>query len=323
MTWLGEPEPPIDLEFEGIAPPEGVDLPKGDKLLGLCERGNPRGFIEYPAESPVFFIKHGLAVYWNEVLAQDMAYRELRKLGSSVRVPGILYACRTMQRAVIVMEYIQGKTVEQLLEECKDDEAEAERVRGIVVHCLNDLIRIPVAAGSRPAAIDGGRIRHDVFDCRQASRHYENVNQLEEHINYPLVKDLEREPMIFLQDDWFPANFMRDADGHPVAIDFSETSILPSSFAKFLLWDNRFGITIRGRVDIPVTEGVDNTMALLHISGLINMGAGSFARFGYRVAGGDRETQVRMNESIRTAASNAVDAEAGTTTVASIGSSST
>ncbi|ERT02864.1 hypothetical protein HMPREF1624_01167 [Sporothrix schenckii ATCC 58251] len=305
MTWLGELEPPIDLEFEGIAPPEGVDLPKGDKLLSLCERGNPRGFIEYPAESPVFFIKHGLAVYWNEVLAQDMAYRELRKLGSSVRVPGIFYACRTMQRA------------------CKDDEAEAERVRGIVVHCLNDLIRIPVAAGSRPAAIDGGRIRHDVFDCRVASRHYENVNQLEEHINYPLVKDLEREPMIFLQEDWFPANFMRDADGRPVAIDFSETSILPSSFAKFLLWDNRFGITIRGRVDIPVTEGVDNTMALLHISGLINMGARSFSEFGYRVAGGDRETQVRMNESIRTAASNAVDAEAGTSTVASIGSSST
>lgn len=184
MTWLDEPEHPIFKEFVGIAPPPGVHLPTGNELLGLCSREPPRGYIEYPAESPVFFIKFGWSVYWNEVVAQDKAYCELRNLGSSVRVPSIFYACQTEERVVIVMECIHGKTVEQLLKDCKDNEVETERMRGIVAHCLSELIRIPVAAGSRPAAVDSSKIRHDVFDMNEAPRHYENADQLEKHINY-------------------------------------------------------------------------------------------------------------------------------------------
>lgn len=111
--------------------------------------------------------------------------------------------------------------------------------------------------------------------------------------------------MIFLQSDWFPANFMIDSEGRPVAIDFSEANTLPSSFATYLLWENRLGFDVKGRVTIPTTEGVDNTEALLGISGMITMGSGSFARFGHRVTGGDRETQQRIEESIK----NAVDTD--------------
>ena len=184
MTWLDDPEHPIVKEFVGIAPPPGVHLPTGNELLGLCSREPSRGYIEYPLEPSVFFIKFGWSVYWNGVVAQAKAYRELRKLGSSVRVPGIFYACQTEERVVIVMEYIHGKTVEQRLKDDKDDEVETEKSRGIVAHCLSEFIRIPVAAGSRPVAVDGSITRHDVFDMNEAPRHYENVDQLEEHINY-------------------------------------------------------------------------------------------------------------------------------------------
>lgn len=48
-------------------------------------------------------------------------------------------------------------------------------------------------------------------------------------------------------------------------------------------------------VYVPVTEGVDNTKALLQVSGPIVMGSYSFSKLGKRLPGGDQETQNRIN----------------------------
>lgn len=111
------------------------------------------------------------------------------------------------------------------------------------------------------------------------------------------VCDLSREPMVFCQSDLFPGNFMIE-DGRVTVIDLSDVSILPSSFAKFSLYDNRLGFDLTELVYIPVTEGVDNTFALLAASGPMVMGPGFFARLGRGLPGGDVESQNRLAEMI-------------------------
>lgn len=49
--------------------------------------------LAYPPDAPVFWIKYGHSVIWNEVIAQAMAHEELRRLGSPVRAPAVFYAC--------------------------------------------------------------------------------------------------------------------------------------------------------------------------------------------------------------------------------------
>lgn len=92
---------------------------------------------------------------------------------------------------------------------------------------------------------------------------------------------------------------MIDTNHRLTAIDFSDASILPSSFAKHALADHRLGFDIRQWVYIPVTGGVDNTTALWAVSGPMVMGSYSFARLGRGLPGGDKETQDRINRSLQ------------------------
>ena len=172
----------LDKEFVGIPPPHNAHCPTINELLDLCVNEHPRKGIASPSESPVFWVKYGQAVYWNEVVAQDMAYHELRRLGSPVRAPAVFYAFQYDYRVFIVMKYIHGNTVSKRLEESQNH-AEKEDIIDQVVLSLTELHRIPIPSGSRPAAVDGGYIRHALFDEQEAPRHYENVEQLELHLN--------------------------------------------------------------------------------------------------------------------------------------------
>lgn len=65
--------------------------------------------------------------------------------------------------------------------------------------------------------------------------YWEHSQFLEKTKRKVRVEHLSREPMIFCQSDWLPDNFIIDSDGRITAIDFSDASILPSSFAKYML----------------------------------------------------------------------------------------
>lgn len=104
--------------------------------------------------------------------------------------------------------------------------------------------------------------------------------------------------MVFHHSDLYPDNFIIADNGEITVIDFSDTSVLPSSFAKYSLTENRLGFAIKGRVYIPVTEGVDNTFPLLAAFGPMVMGSYSFAMMGKRTPGGDMETQNKIRESL-------------------------
>lgn len=92
-----------------------------------------------------------------------------------MRAPAVFYAFRYKSTVYIVMEYIPGRTARKCIEEAKT-EAEKEHVMNQVGLSLSELHRIPIASGSRPAAINGGRIRHELFDEQEAPRHYETSN---------------------------------------------------------------------------------------------------------------------------------------------------
>jgi hypothetical protein len=183
-------------EYRGLKPPPSVYLPTPAELISLCTKGGQRGYrmgFAYPPENPVLWIKSGSSVVWNEISAQVMAYYELQRLGSSVRVPSIYYACEmgvpgvlydvdVNYESYIVMEYVTGKTAAQWLKSIEDT-AGKERIYRLVGATLQALYHIPVPPGVRPAAIDGGRIRNVFFDDEQAPRHYQTINQLEQHLN--------------------------------------------------------------------------------------------------------------------------------------------
>lgn len=180
MEW-----PKLTNPFVGIPPPPGVHVPQREELLGsICVADEPRGGFPYPPEAPTFWIKYGYAVYWNEVCAQTVAYNGFRQLGSLVRAPGVYYAFYEYPKTYIVMEYIPGKTAGQCSKEAQDEEGR-EMVCRSIAFALSELHRIPIPEEHRlrPAAISGGKMRHSLFDDLVASRHYENVQQLEDHIN--------------------------------------------------------------------------------------------------------------------------------------------
>ncbi|OIW30066.1 hypothetical protein CONLIGDRAFT_356658 [Coniochaeta ligniaria NRRL 30616] len=297
-------------EYVGIPPPPNTDLPTAHELLDLCDLKPPRGSITLPtgSESPVFWVKYGRAVYWNEVVAQAMAHCELPRLGSPVRAPAVYYACTYKSTTFIVMEHIPGKTSRQRLREAKS-KAEEEHVIDLVALSLSELHRIPIPSGSRPAAVDGGRVRHALFSDREAPRHYENVDQIEIHFNEYFewlkvvakrseqrITNLSLEPMVFCHSDLWADNFMIDDTGRAVVIDFDDVSILPSSFAKCALQDNnrRLGFDVSQRVWVPTAEGVDNTQALATVEGRMPIASAFLYRVGQRLPGGDQETQERI-----------------------------
>ncbi|KFZ14334.1 hypothetical protein V501_03289 [Pseudogymnoascus sp. VKM F-4519 (FW-2642)] len=305
MEW-----PAFTNPYIGIEPPPGVHVPQREELLGsICAERSPRSGFPYLPEAPTFWIKYGFAVYWNEVCGQIVAYNGLRQLGSSVRAPGIYYAFKEEMNTYIVMEYIPGKTAGQCSEESQD-EAGREKVCRSIAFAISELHRITIPEESRlrPAAISGGMIRHAIFDDLEASRHYENVQQLEDHINAFLkltrresrVHDLVRETMVFCQSDHYHENFMIDADDRVTAIDFADSSIVPSSLAKYAAVSvgYRLHFDFRQWVEVLATEGIDNTMAMAAVSGAIVMGSNSFYKLGRRLPGGDDETQNRINQAL-------------------------
>jgi hypothetical protein len=161
------------------APP---GLPDCDDIVSQIDFNSPRGWFAYPSEvSPVCWVKHGNSVYWNEVLSQDMANVGLAAIGSDVRAPAVYFAFQYESTTIIVMEYIEGRTVEDAWPGA-DDTERAKIVDG-VAGALRALIQIPIGASRVPSAIDGGLIRHRMFSDQLAPRHYENVEQLQEHIN--------------------------------------------------------------------------------------------------------------------------------------------
>ncbi|KAG8407743.1 hypothetical protein J3459_018377 [Metarhizium acridum] len=296
-------------EWHGSALPSHVTipLPSPAELVRLCTKSHPLGYtigMPYPdADSPVFWIKYRSKLVWNELAAQKMAHDGLRELNSPVKAPAVYYGCQVtvhkddahawQSRTYFVMEYISGKTAAQRLEEATDDATKDDIYKQIAL-ALSELHRIPVPQDSRPAAVNGETIRHVLFYDNEASIHYRNVTELEEHFNAFLtltkrkhrVKNLAQEPMVFCYSDIWLGNFILDDEGRITVVDFEDASILPSSFSKLVLagtWE-KIDRDIRHMVVVPQAKDIDNTRALVAISYPIQV-CGGFANAGRKILG--------------------------------------
>ncbi|KAK2740556.1 hypothetical protein FQN57_006060 [Myotisia sp. PD_48] len=154
-----DPDLPILNEYK--APDLPNDIPTGRELLNLCTEVDGymhRSCQPFPRDNPKYWLKYGQSVCWHEVPAHNMAYHGLQ-------------------------EIVLGKTGAQLLEEAKDEASKAVIYRKMS-YALQELTRIPVPQDSPPVATDGGLFRHMMFwDTGMSDRHYQNVDQLEQHLN--------------------------------------------------------------------------------------------------------------------------------------------
>lgn len=93
--------------------------------------------------------------------------------------------------------------------------------------------------------------------------------------------------MVFCYSDVWLGNFIIDDDGRIAVIDFSEASILPSSFSKYAVaWRQpQIKCDISHLVVTPTTDGVDNTSALLAATAPMVMSSSSFVTSGRRLLG--------------------------------------
>lgn len=177
-----------------------VPLPTAAELVSLYKETNRHGYtigVPYPpgTEPPVFWIKYGPSIVWNELAAQKTAHDGLRSLESEIKIPAIYYGCQVAipykddpngwpaHRTYVVMEYVPGRTAAKLLQDAIGDNAMEDSIYAKIAFALSELHRIRVAQDSRPAAVNGGRIRHELFDDNQASLHYRNISELEQHLD--------------------------------------------------------------------------------------------------------------------------------------------
>lgn len=92
--------------------------------------------------------------------------------------------------------------------------------------------------------------------------------------------------MIYCYGDIWPENFILDLDhGLITIIDFGIVSILPSSFARYALQIRRFETDLEDFINIPSTDGVDNTGALWSAGACMVQGSSSFGPCGRRILG--------------------------------------
>lgn len=153
-------------EYHGAPVPPGVQLRQPVDLVRMCTAVHPENQchnmgLAYPAEAPVFWIKYGYSIVWNELQAQAMAHDGLVRIGSSVRAPKVFYACYLTipltpplhdfpgdcdRKAYVVMEYVPGKTAGKLLAET-DDAHERDLIYGSIGLAMSELARIPIPDG--------------------------------------------------------------------------------------------------------------------------------------------------------------------------------
>lgn len=108
------------------------------------------------------------------------------------------------------------------------------------------------------------------------------------------IKNLALEPLVFCYSDIWPDNFLIDND-NTIVVDFADVSILPSSFSKFALKTatSKMKCDMTHLVIIPMTDGVDNTPALLDVYSLMSMGSSSFATSGRRLLGDEKNQDIK------------------------------
>lgn len=100
-----------------------------------------------------------------------------------IRIPEVY---RTLQKGdwfYIVMEYIPGKTLQQLADQEDWGESRQKALTISIARAVRLLMSIPVPAGQTPGPVGGGQIRYPLFKDDTSFCNYSSVDELEKHLN--------------------------------------------------------------------------------------------------------------------------------------------
>lgn len=144
------------------------------------------GFV-FPPKQPVAHVKFGLIPdLMAELRNHEYAFKALRDMPPNqtrgILIPEIYRTFENGKRFFIVMEYVPGKTLAQLVEELGWASQQTTRSNSIA-RAIRLLMSIKPPPGQKPGPVGGGRIRHPLFKDDTSYCEYSSVDELEAHLN--------------------------------------------------------------------------------------------------------------------------------------------
>lgn len=159
--------------------------------------GVANGFTYPPASNqPSFFVKYtdseNKSLLEPERRNQEFAFNTLRSLQQTappqrkllVLAPEIFRAFEHRDYYYLVMEFVPGKTMEDLFAEETPETSQGDRAT-LYQHVADaiQLLSVKAPPGARPGPVGGGILRHPIFSDSQAEVPYRDVEMLEKHLN--------------------------------------------------------------------------------------------------------------------------------------------
>ena len=169
-------------------------LPQDEEIVKACNEqshvdgsGYGNRCAVYPLSAPQLFIKYGYDDdgISEEARNQRFAYEALRGMPkqdtAGIRIPTIYHVFSSNKKEYIVMEYVQGKTIRQLLDKESVD-TRLQECYTQVAQAIKLFLSIPILTAI-PGPVGGGIIRHPLFKDTIASVEYSSVAHLQAHLN--------------------------------------------------------------------------------------------------------------------------------------------
>ena len=167
-------------------------LPEDDEIVNACiqqsaVQDNCYGTLVYPSlDAPIAFIKYGpeQCGMMAQMRTQTYAWNALKQIPQQkrdVQIPEIYHVIQRDEITYIIMEYVQGETLEELLAKNTLDDCQKEYSQ--ISKAMKTLLSIEVPKGCAPGPIGSGLIRHPLFKGAVASTEYDSVHELQQHIN--------------------------------------------------------------------------------------------------------------------------------------------
>ncbi|KAH6675107.1 hypothetical protein B0J14DRAFT_29184 [Halenospora varia] len=179
-----------------------------------------------------------------EMLNQDFAFKALERMPqqkrAGIRVPKVYRVIEKAQIVYIVMEYVNGKTLKESLEEGISHD-KLQDYYNQIAKAIELFISIKVPDGVTPGPVGGGIIKHPLFKDTIASIEYTSFDDLQQHVNNVanlpetnnLKIDFREEDICFCFSDLYEGNFIFTDEDDLYILDFHHAGFLPVSFMTY------------------------------------------------------------------------------------------